>query len=110
LFDELAANDGIAATFVTSDNMHSALSAWDGVAEAPDVSPSSSVVTHLGVTPSDVTSALLDLGDASHDLADHALIAPTPPASSSLDLLQTSERRSDTPTSSVRCSVTGSSG
>ena len=95
LFDELAANDGIAATFVTSDNMHSALSAWDGVAEAPDVSPSSSVVTHLGVTPSDVTSALLDLGDASHDLADHALIAPTPPASSSLDLLQTSERTSD---------------
>jgi Ca2+-binding RTX toxin-like protein len=102
LFDQLSVNDGIAATFVTSDGMHSAVSAWDGVADAPDVQPSSEVATHLGVTPSDLTSALLDLADATHDLADHAMTAPTPPtAPSSLDLLQTSERTSDGSTANV---------
>lgn len=95
LFARLASPGDVSDTLVTLDAMHSALGAWAGVAEAPDVAAAQRDVAaaSVGLTSSDMTSALLDFQDAGQDLADHALLAPTPPSAAvSLELLQTAER------------------
>jgi hypothetical protein len=93
-FDQLASHNDLAGSLVTPAALHSALAAWDGVAEAPDVAAAHQDAASgaAGLTPSDLTDALADFHDAGQDFGDHALAAPTPDvASSSIQLIGTSE-------------------
>ena len=92
LFSDLDTTATVGSTLVTADSVHAGLMSWAGVQEAPDISSMVSVAsaTSVGLTPHDMTSALLDFHDGGHDLADQAAVT-TMPAPNVIDVLQTGE-------------------
>jgi hypothetical protein len=94
LFSGLDATATVGSTLVTADSIHAGLMSWPGVQEAPDISSmvSAASAASVGLTPHDVTNALLDFHDAGHDMADQAALTPMPaPAPNVIDVLQTGE-------------------